>query len=84
MARKKKVKKEEVKEVKGLEVENEDAVRDINSGGIVFNNQSEYQQHVRRKRENFSNKKNDSELRTLRKEVANLTSLVNRLINSKD
>lgn len=84
MTRKKKIKKEEIKEVKGLEVENEDATRDVNSGAIVFNNQSEYQQAVRRKRQNLTNKKNDSELRTLRKEVANLTNLVNRLINSKD
>ena len=83
VVRKKKTSKK-VETVKGLKVENEDAVRDSNSGAIVFNNQSKYQQAVRRKRQNLTNKKNDSELRKLKREIASLTNLVNQLINSKD
>ena len=81
MARKKKVK--EVQEDKGAKVENEDAVRDPNSGAIVFNNQAAYQQAVRRKRQGMTNKKNDGEIRSLQKQVAALSNLVNDLINSK-
>jgi len=80
MAKKKKV----VKKDKGAKVKDEDAVRDINSGAIVFNNQAEYQQAVRRKRLNLTNNKNNSELRSLRKQVAALTNIVNQLINNKD
>ena len=68
---------------KGAKVKNEDAVRDPNSGAIVFNKQSEYQQAVRRKRQGMTNKKNDTEIRSLQKQVAKLSSLVDQLINSK-
>jgi len=80
MARKK---KKAVSKDKGAKVENEDAVRDLNSGAIVFNNQSIYQQAVRRKRQGVTNKKNDSEIRSLQKQVAKLSSLVEQMINSK-
>lgn len=84
MPRKKKaVKKEGQVEEPVVRVEGEDAVRDPNSGAIVFNNQSAYQQAVRRKRQNMTNKKNDSEIRSLQKQVAQLSALVNDLINSK-
>lgn len=85
MARKKKKESvdKEIHEDKGSKVKGEDAVRDINSGAIVFNNQSAYQQAVRRKRQGMTNKRNDGEIRSLKKDVAKLTSLVEQLINNK-
>jgi len=67
---------------KGLKVENEDAVRDSNSGAVVFNDQAKYQQAVRRKRQALTNDINNNEIKTLRKQVAQLTTLVNQLINN--
>ncbi len=87
MAKKKKKEIEAVSEKpeneKGLKVENEDAVRDPNSGAIIFNNQSAYQQAVRRKRQGTTNKVNDGEIRSLKKQVAQLAALVDSVINSK-
>lgn len=85
MAKKKKVMKKKVvivEEDKGAKVENEDAFRDPNSGAIVFNNQTAYQQAVRRKRQNVTNNKNNGEIKSLQKQVAQLSALVNDLINS--
>lgn len=68
--------------VKGTKIKDENAYRDINSGAVIFNNQSEYQQAVRRKRQNITNEKNNSEIRSLQKQVAQLSALVNDMINS--
>ena len=82
---KKKASKKKTIGNKGLKIENEDAVRDVNSGAVIFNNQSKYQQVVRRKRQLLTNDINNNEIKTLRKQVAQLTTLVNQLINnSKD
>lgn len=78
MARKK---KKIINKDKGTKVKNEDAVRDENSGAIVFNKQSEYQQATRRKRQNLTNKKNNSEIRLLQKQVAQLSLLIEQLMS---
>lgn len=80
MAKKNKISKN----IKGMKVENEDAVRDINSGAVIFNNQSKYQQAVRRKRQALSNDINNNEIKSLRKQIAQLTTLVNEMINNNN
>ena len=67
--------------VSAIKVENEDAVRDPNSGAVVYNNQREHQQAVRKQRSLMTNKRNDGEIRSLQKQVAQLSLLVEQMIN---
>lgn len=77
-------KKKTKKPVDVVKVENEEAYRDPNSGAIIFTSQAEFQQAVRRKRQNVDNKESNKEIRNLKKQVAALASLVNNLINKEN